>query len=58
MTQWRRPLEVQLPPQVMRMLVDCLKSGIYGETMDEVVLSILRPGLLNAVNAGITQLKE
>jgi hypothetical protein len=52
------PVRISFPPQVARMIEECHKSGLYGDTPNEVLLSLIRPGLLQAVSAGIAKLKR
>ena len=46
--------EVDLPKKVWGYIEQCLNSGLYGETIDEVILSLMRTGGLDqAVRIGV-----
>lgn len=47
---------VELPPEAWRMIEDLRKTGLYGDTHHEVILSLIRPALLHAARAGFTKL--
>lgn len=49
-------LHVTIPEAVMEMILDCKGSHLYGDTLSDVVLSLLRPALLDAVKMGVTKL--
>lgn len=36
--------EIRLPKQIWKMIADCQKSGLYGDTKDEVILTLMRSG--------------
>lgn len=50
--------EVDLPKKVWGYLEQCLKSGLYGETIDEVILTLMRSGgIEQAVRIGVISFK-
>lgn len=47
---------IELSDNVWGMIVTCAGSGLYGETVDDTILALLRPGLAEAVKIGIVKL--
>jgi hypothetical protein len=44
---------IDLNRNVWAQVDQCIASGLYGETMDDAVLALIRPGLLHAMSIGI-----
>lgn len=49
-------ITLTLPREVMRMAREALASGLYGDSIDEAVVALLRPGLLEAVRIGAARM--
>jgi len=48
---------VQLPSEVWRMIRELRNTGLHGDNLDEVVMGLIRPALLDAVRAGFVKMK-
>jgi len=50
---------IDLPKKVWGYIDQCLKSGLYGENRDEVILSLMRTGgLEQAVKIGVIKFEK
>lgn len=53
---WLMKKTVDLPKKVWGYIDQCLKSGLYGDNRDEVVLSLIRTGGIDqAVRIGVVK---
>lgn len=49
---------IDMPFEVMRMVREALKSGLYGDDLSEAIVTLMRPGLFEAVRIGAATLKQ
>lgn len=56
----KRPetIEIDLPHEAARMIREALASGLYGDSLNDAIIALLRPGLMEAVRIGAAKLKS